>query len=294
MDSKARTRFGLLMLMPAVVIMVVFVAYPVLSTIWSSFTNAKIQNLNPEFVGMDNYVKAFKDPLVKSSLVFTVGFTVIATSLETVLGMMLALIMNRKFKGQGLVRAIILIPWAIPTIVSGMMWQFMFAEGYGIINQLLLKSGMIEASIPWLTNARWSFLAIVIADTWKTSPYMSLMLLSGIQTIPVELYESASIDGANAWNKFRYITLPLLKPVLMVSLLFRTVQSFRIYDLICALTNGGPANSTQSLTMYTVKTYFNFGNTGYGAALAMLTFAVSMVIALLFADGMKEKMKGGK
>lgn len=282
------------MLMPAVVIMVVFVAYPVLSTIWSSFTNAKIQNLNPEFVGMDNYVKAFKDPLVKSSLVFTVGFTVIATSLETVLGMMLALIMNRKFKGQGLVRAIILIPWAIPTIVSGMMWQFMFAEGYGIINQLLLKSGMIEASIPWLTNARWSFLAIVIADTWKTSPYMSLMLLSGIQTIPVELYESASIDGANAWNKFRYITLPLLKPVLMVSLLFRTVQSFRIYDLICALTNGGPANSTQSLTMYTVKTYFNFGNTGYGAALAMLTFAVSMVIALLFADGMKEKMKGGK
>lgn len=294
MESKARIRFGLLMLTPAIVIMVVFVAYPVISTVWSSFTNAKIQTQLPKFVGLDNYIKAFKDPLVRTSMVFTIGFTVIATTLETVLGMILALIMNRKFKGQGLVRAIILIPWAIPTIVSGMMWQFMFAEGYGIINQLLLKSGMISASIPWLTNAGWSFLAIVIADTWKTSPYMSLMLLSGIQTISVELYESASIDGANAWNKFRYITLPLLKPVLMVSLLFRTVQSFRIYDLICALTNGGPANSTQSLTMYTVKTYFNFGNTGYGAALAMITFAVSMVIALLFADGMKEKMKGGR
>lgn len=294
MDSKARTRFGILMLMPAIIMMVVFVAYPVLSTIWSSFTNAKVQTRIPEFVGFENYIKVWKDPLVKSSMIFTVGFTVIATSIETVLGMLLALIMNRKFKGQGLVRAMILIPWAIPTIVSGMMWQFMFAEGYGIINQLLLKSGMAAASIPWLTNAKWSFLAIVIADTWKTSPYMSLMLLSGLQTIPVELYESSGIDGANAWNKFRYITLPLLKPVLMVSLLFRTVQSFRIYDLICALTNGGPANSTQSLTMYTVKTYFNFGNTGYGAALAMVTFAVSMVIAFLFADGMKEKMGGGK
>lgn len=294
MDSKARTRFGILMLMPAIIMMVVFVAYPVLSTVWSSFTNAKVQTRLPEFVGLENYIKVWKDPLVKSSMIFTVGFTVIATSIETVLGMLLALIMNRKFKGQGLVRAMILIPWAIPTIVSGMMWQFMFAEGYGIINQLLLRSGMAAASIPWLTNAKWSFLAIVIADTWKTSPYMSLMLLSGLQTIPVELYESSGIDGANAWNKFRYITLPLLKPVLMVSLLFRTVQSFRIYDLICALTNGGPANSTQSLTMYTVKTYFNFGNTGYGAALAMVTFAVSMVIAFLFADGMKEKMGGGK
>lgn len=293
MDSKARRMFGLWMLMPAIVMMVVFVAYPVISTVWSSFTNAKIQTQVTRFVGLENYRKVLKDPLVWSSLTFTVSFTVIATTLETVLGMALALIMNRKFKGQGFVRAMILIPWAIPTIVSGMMWQFMFAEGYGIINQLLLSSGIASASVPWLTQARWSFLAIVIADSWKTAPYMSLMLLSGLQTIPVELYESAAIDGANAINKFRYITLPLLRPVLMVSLLFRTVQSFRIYDLICALTNGGPANSTQSLTMYTVKTYFNFGNTGYGAALAMVTFLVSMVIACLFADGMKEKM-GGK
>ncbi|MFI3176487.1 MAG: sugar ABC transporter permease [Eubacteriales bacterium] len=294
MDSKGRKRYGLLMLLPAILMMLVFIAYPVLNTIADSLTNARMQTSTVEFVGLDNYISLISDPVAIAALKFTVLFTVTATSLEAIIGMTLALIMRRTFKGQGAVRAIILIPWTIPTIVLGMMWQFMFAESHGIINHMLLSTGAISEAIPWLTKANWSFLAILIADAWKTSPYMSLMLLSGLQTIPSEMYEAGSIDGANAVQKFVKITLPMMKPVLMVALLFRTVQSFRIYDLVVALTNGGPANSTQSMTMYTIKTYFTFGNTGYGAALAISTFLVSLCIAFLFLDGMKERMGTGK
>lgn len=296
MNSKGRIRFGYCLLIPTLLIIAIFIAYPVLNTIYQSFFELRTQTITrgARFIGLDNYVKLFKDPGMYQSLRFTVLFTVIAVALETILGMACAMIMNRTFKGQGLVRAIILIPWAIPTIVSGLMWQFMFAESSGVINFMLMKSGMIAEPVKWITAVGPAFLAIVIADVWKTSPYMSLQLLSGLQIISKELYEAASIDGANVVQKFFRITFPILKPILMVSMLFRTIQSFRIYDLIVALTNGGPVNSTQSLSLFTVKNYFQYGNIGYGSAAAVLTFIISMFIALLFSEGMKTKMMEAK
>ncbi len=293
MNSKGRRRTGYLFLIPSIFIIVVFIAYPVLNTAYTSFLSLRIQTirLGGKFVGLKNYIDLFQDPLFIQALKFTCLFTVVAVVLETVLGMVCALIMNRKFKGQSFVRAAILIPWAIPTIVSGLMWQFMFAESYGIINQLLQSWGVISEPIKWVTGEKYAFWSVIISDVWKTSPYMSLLLLSGLQTISKELYEAAAIDGAGAIKRFWYITIPMLKPVLMVSLLFRTIQSFRIYDLVSVLTSGGPANSTQSLTLFTVKNYFQFGNLGYGAAAAMVTFVISMVIAMFFADGIKSKME---
>lgn len=293
MNSKGRRRVGYGLLIPTFFIIIVFIAYPVLSTIWQSLYEVRIQTISQggKFVGLANYIKLFKDPEMYKALRFTVLFTVCAVVLETALGMAYALIMNRTFRGQGFVRAIILIPWAVPTIVSGLMWQFMFAESSGIINHLLQKSGVITEPVKWITMAGPAFLAILIADVWKTSPYMSLQLLSGLQTISKELYEAASIDGAGVIQRFFSITLPMLKPVLLVSMLFRTIQSFRIYDLIVAMTNGGPANSTQSLSMYTVKNYFQYGNLGYGAAAAVLTFIISMIIAFIFSGAMKTRME---
>lgn len=293
MNIKSRRRIGYLFLIPSLVVIAVFIAYPVINTFIRSFQELRIQTIQQggTFVGFDNYVKAFQDSLTIQSIQFTLLFTVVAVILETVLGMVSALIMNREFKGQGFVRAAILVPWAIPTIVSGLMWKFMFAESYGVINFLLQSWGVIDEPIKWVTGTTWAFWSVIISDVWKTSPYMALLLMSGLQTISKELYEAASIDGANILQRFRYITLPILKPVLMVALLFRTIQSFRIYDLLAVLTGGGPANKTLSLTYYTVNQYFTYGNIGYGSALAVITFVISMVIAMFFQEGMKSKLE---
>lgn len=294
MNSKHRIRVGYGLLVPTFLIIAVFIAYPVVNTIYQSFFELRTQTITQgaKFAGISNYVKLFKDAQMWQSMKFTIIFTIVAVVLETILGMTCAMIMNRTFKGQGMVRAVILIPWAVPTIVSGLMWQFMFSESSGIINYLLMKSGAIHEPVKWLTAAGPAFLAIIIADVWKTSPYMSLQLLSGLQTVSKDMYEAASIDGANAVQRFIKITLPMIKPVLLVSVLFRTIQSFRIYDLVVAITNGGPANKTQSLSLFTVKNYFQFGNIGYGAAAAVLTFVISLIIALIFAAFMKDNTEG--
>lgn len=291
MYQKKRQRVAYLFLIPAMVLFLLFVAYPVLNTLKTSLYSLRIQTLSQggKFVGFQNFIKLAQDKTMLTSLVFTVGFTVVSVILETVLGMACALIMNRTFKGQGFVRAMILIPWCIPTIVSGLMWSYMFSESFGVINQALKAIGL--SPVMWVTGAKGAFSSMIIADVWKTSPYMSLLLLSGLRTVPGDIYEAASIDGAGKIQQFFFITLPVIKPVVLVSVMFRTIQSFRIYDLVKVLTDGGPNNVTQSLTMYTMKQYFTFGDLGYGAALAVLTFAVSLMIAMFFYDGMKSKLE---
>lgn len=293
MHNKNRRIMGYLFLLPAMLLFLIFIAYPVFNTIRTSFYSVRIQTLasGGKFVGLSNYIKLFNDDTMWKTLTFTVEFTVIAVVLETVLGMACALLMNRKFRGDGFVKAAILVPWCIPTVVSGMMWAYMFAESYGIVNQSLLNIGAISSAINWMTNSVAAFWAIVIADVWKTTPYMGLLLLSGLKTVPEDLYEAAAIDGAGKIRRFFRITLPIIKPVIIVAIMFRTISSFRIYDLIKVMTGGGPNKTTMSLTMYTMQQYFSFGDLGYGAALAVLTFIISLVIAFIFYDGMKSKLE---
>lgn len=291
MNNKKRVAMGYVFLLPALILFMVVVAYPVFNTLKTSFYSIRVQNIatGGKWVGLANYKQLIQDPNTWVTLKFTLLFTVVSVILEIVIGMGCALIMNIGMRGEGIVRGCILVPWCIPTIVSGLMWSYMFAESYGIINQLLQQIGM--APVAGLTNSSCAFWAVVISDVWKTAPYMGLLLLAGLKTVPPEYYEAASIDGAGSVTKFFRITIPCIKPVLLVSIMFRTISSFRIYDLIKVLTNGGPGLSTTSLTMYTMQQYFSFGNYGYGAALAMLTFVVSLGIAFLFYDGMKSKLE---
>lgn len=293
MNNKNRLIIGYLFLIPTLLLFAVFVAYPVFNTLWTSFFSLRIQTLSKggKFIGLGNYAKLLKDANVFQTMKFTIVFTFIAVALETVIGMGCALIMNRQFMGKNLICAVILIPWCIPTVVSALMWSYMFAESYGVINQFLQALGLISTPIHWLTSSSEAFVAVVISDVWKTTPYMALLLLSGLKTIPSDLYEAADIDGAGRITKLFRITFPCMKPVIVVSVMFRTIASFRIYDLIKVLTNGGPGRATTSLTMYTMQQYFSFGNYGYGAALAVLTFVISLVIAFLFYDGMKSKLE---
>ena len=291
MNNKKRIAMGYVFLIPAAILFFVFVAYPVFNTLRNSFYSLRIQTLasGGKFVGLKNYQDLLKDVKVTQTLKFTLLFTVIAVVLETVLGMISALIMNQSFRGKTLVCAAILVPWCIPTIVSSLMWSYMFAESYGVINQLLGRLGLQE--VQWITDSNGAFCAIVIADVWKTAPYMSLLLLSGLKTVPKDCYEAAAIDGAGSVYTFFKITLPMIKHVVLVSVMFRTIASFRIYDLVKVLTNGGPGNTTTSLTMYAMQQYFSFGNYGYGSALAILTFVVSLGISFFFYDGMKSKLE---
>jgi multiple sugar transport system permease protein len=194
---------------------------------------------------------------------------------------MIALVLNKHFKGRGMVRAAILVPWAIPTVVSSQMWRFIFNDNYGLMNFMLFGSDT-SAYTAWLANPTSAFAAIIIADVWKTSSFAGLLILAGLQIIPDELYEAAEIDGASAWQQFTKITLPLIKPALLIALLFRTMDAFRVFDLVFVMTQGGPADSTNVLQFYGYKKIFTEGLMGYGSTISVLVFLITLVISLFY------------
>lgn len=282
-------------MIPTLLIFLIFAIYPVCRTIMLSFFRFRLQTGSVKtFIGLGNYAHMLGDSRFFNALFFTMLFTLLTVGIEGFLGLIFAQLMNLPFKGRGVLRVVVLIPWAIPTIVSGFMWKFMVHDQYGVFNQILMKLGLIESFLPWLSRDSTARLVLIMSDIWKTAPYVSLLVLAGLQTIPTTLYEAAAIDGAGAIRRYFSLTLPLLKPVLATAILFRLISSFKVYTVIVALTNGGPGYATESLTMYTMRTYFDAGNYGYGSTLATFTLFVTCIIALLFTDAIRGKISGGK
>ena len=238
--------------------------------------------IKSNFVGADNFIKVIGDKRVQSTLKFTLIFTLISVFLELIFGLFLALIMNRPFKGRSLVRTFSLIPWAIPTSVAALMWSYLYNGSSGIISNIFSTIGLISSPAAMLNSSSNALWAIVLADVWKTTPYMALLLLGGLQVIPNSLYESSSLDGATKFQQFRYITLPLLKPSIFVALLFRTLDAFRVFDLIYVLTGGGPGGSTESLSVYAYKVMFSQTRFGYGSAMVLIMALVVGIIAFVY------------
>ena len=288
--NKKSTRMGYLMLLPSVLLILVLILYPTVNTIYQSFFEIRTQTaaLGPKFVGFRNYVKAFQDEHFWDTLWWTLAFTAVSVALELIIGMGLALLMNRKIPGQGLIRTAVLIPWGIPTVVSGIIWTQFFAQN-GIVNSTLAAFNLIKEPLSWLGNEWLAKLSILTADVWKNTPYMSLLLLSGLLTISRDYYEAAEIDGAGKFRQFTHITLPLIKATMSVTVLFRIISAIRVYDLIVAMTAGGPAGRTETVSMYAVNTYFTYGNTGYGATLSVLMLIISVGISMFFVDSLKTK-----
>lgn len=248
--------------------------------------------IKSNFVGADNFVKVIKDRRVRSTLTFTLLFTLISVVLELVFGLSLALIMNKPFKGRSLVRTFSLIPWAIPTTVAALVWSYLYNGSSGIISNIFTQIGFISSPAAMLnssTNALW---AVIIADVWKTTPYMALLLLGGLQIIPDSLYESSALDGASKWQQFKFITLPLLKPSIFVALLFRTLDAFRVFDLIYVLTGGGPGGSTESLSVYAYKVMFSQTRFGYGSAMVLIMALVVGLIAFIYIKALNVDLIG--
>lgn len=281
-DSSEK-RLGYLMVAPALIIIILIAIYPIIKTFWNSFFDMQLQNPDAtKFIGIKNYIKMVADPVIWQSLWNTFYFTFFSVIIELVLGFVLALIMNSNFRGKGIVRTSILIPWAIPGIIVALMWQFMFNDKLGVINEILINLHIIKTPIVWLGTKGYAMWAIIIADVWKQLPFMALMLLAGLQIVPEELYEAAEVDGASYFRKFWSITLPYIKNVVVVVLLFRIIGALRIFDTIYGMTSGGPGNSTVSIIMYAYKQLFNNLDIGYGSAVAMLSFVIIFILCLAY------------
>ncbi|WP_255295253.1 carbohydrate ABC transporter permease [Bacillus sp. AFS037270] len=288
---------GYLFLLPSLLILCVVGIYPLIQTLYLSFFDVSLTKQGSHFIGLENYKNLFSDIWFKVAYKNTWIFTAISVLMETLLGLVIALVLNKKFKGRGWVRACVLIPWAIPTVVSARMWEWIFNAEYGILNFLLVKTGIIDSNVNWLGETSTAMFAAIFSDVWKTTPFMALIILAGLQGISSSLYEAADIDGANKWRQFSYITFPLLIPSIMIAVLLRALDAFRVFDLIFVLTGGGPANSTEVLSSYAYKTTFSAGEVSSGAAMSSL-MAVSVfvlaIVLLFLMNKASEKIEGGK
>jgi multiple sugar transport system permease protein len=261
---------------PSIITMIVVAGFPILFAIGLSLFAYRGRQ-QTGFAGLGNYITAFTDGRFWDSVIATLVFTVSSVTFEFLIGLGFALIMNRAFFGRGITRAAILIPWVIPTVISAQMWFNMFNVVPGFVNSVL---PFVSADFNWLGTDYWTMFAIVFADVWKTAPFVALLLLAGLQTIPQDLYEAARVDGATTWQRFSTITMPLLKPAILVALLFRTVDALRIYDLPRVMTNG--AFGTETLSLLVQQFVVQTPDPGLGSAFSTITFIIVLGVGILF------------
>ena len=287
-SSRDRDRItGWVLLLPALLLLILVFAYPIGRALWLSlFTRNLGTKLQPIFAGLDNYARMVGDGRFWQSYWTTTVFTVTSVCLELLLGLGIALVLNRSFRGRNLVRTISILPWALPTALIGLAWTWIFNDQFGVVNDILLRLGLIKTGINWLGEPILAMASVIFADVWKTTPFISILLLAGLQSISADLYEAHEIDGATPWQSFRQITLPLLMPQILIALLFRFAQAFGIFDLITVMTGGGPGGATEVVSLYIYATIMRYLDFGYGAALVVVTFlllvaAVAIVAFLL-------------
>ena len=267
-----------LLVAPAIAVLAAVAVYPILAAVWLSLRRRILVFHEDRFVGLANYRDLLHDPRFFTALANTAYFTVVAVSIELVLGLSFALLLRRHAaRGKGLLRASILVPWAIPTVIAAKLWAWLFNAEYGLVPRLLPGR-----DVDWLGTPGYAMHAAILVDVWKTTPFVALMLLAGLETIPEDLHRAAAVDGASPLRVFRSITLPLLAPTIGVTLIFRTLDAFRDFDAIFVLSGGGPANTTETLSIYAYKTLMRSGDFGYGSTLAVATFFCVMAIAVVY------------
>jgi multiple sugar transport system permease protein len=266
---------------PAMLTVGIFAFYPIVRTIILSFYQKNLDTgLTARFAGLQNFRAIFYDFHFFAVLKNTAVLTVCCVSLEIVLGLLFALLMHRKFAGRGAARTSLLVPWALPTAIMALGWMWIFNDVYGVFNDILLRLHLIDHNVAWLAKPSTALLALVIADVWKTTPFVYVIILTGLQGIPYQVYEAAGIDGATRLRAFFHITLPLLKPSILMAAALRGIQTFGIFDLVYILTGGGPGGSTETVAIYIYQTCMRYLDFGYGAALVVATFFMVAVITV--------------
>ena len=278
-------RNAMMFLAPMAVVMTLAAGWPLARTLWLGFTDANINNMDTaKWVGLSNYFGEyglFANPNYERgfwasewgvSIRNTVLFAFISVTLETILGMVVALVLNTEFRGRAIVRLAVLVPWAIPTIVSAKMWGWMLHDQYGVINHMLTGLGLISENIAWTADPAYAFWTVVAVDVWKTTPFMSLLILAALQTLPRDCYEAAQVDGIHPLKVFWRVTLPLIRPALMVAVIFRLLDAMRVFDLIYVLTSNN--TDVMSMSGFVRREMIENGNVGYGSAASIVLFLI--------------------
>ncbi|MCD6385002.1 sugar ABC transporter permease [Candidatus Sumerlaeota bacterium] len=271
-------RDTIIFLSPLLLFVSLFMLFPVLGTFWLSLWR-DVAFLPRKFVGLANYLRLFKDTQFWQSMIFTLIFSLISVAIEMVLGIIVALVINERFHLRGAIRGISLLPWAIPAIIGARIWQLIYRYDYGLANYLL--GSVSGVSINWLGTSGGAMFSLILADVWRTTPFVAIIILAGLQSVPEELYKQARVDGANLFQRFVKVTLPSIKPVVIVALLFRTIDALRVFDIIYVITGGGPGGATTSLSLHSYK-YFLLGDFGYGSTISFVLFIIAFALALLY------------
>lgn len=302
--SRSRTRSAWLFLAPMLVTLFVVAAWPLGRTIWFSFTDASLDLMSEaRWVGFRNYLEyvdfgdgegqyygLLADARWWRSVWNTILFAVVSVSFETVFGLIIALVLHQQFPGRSIVRAAVLIPWAIPTIVSAKMWAWMLHDQFGIINDMFMSLGLISQPIAWTASPDTAMIAVLMVDIWKTTPFMALLILAGLQMVPGDIYEAAKLDGVPAWRVFRKVTLPLIMPAVLVAVVFRALDALRVFDIVYVLTPN--TDATRTMSVYARENLFDFDQFAYGSAASTLLFLVIALITITFIMATRMDLEG--
>lgn len=300
-SERQRTRIAWSLLSPLLLVLAAVAVWPLLRSIWFSLTDASLTDLSsPNFIGLANYlardegewIGLLADPEWWHAVGNTLRFACVSVAIETTLGVIFALVLNHPFPGRAWVRAAVLIPWAVPTIVSARMWGWMLNDQFGVINHLLLQAGVLSQPWAWTADPKLSMLSVVMVDVWKTTPFMTLLVLAALQMLPSDCYEAARVDGVSATRVFFKVTLPLIRPALMVAVIFRLLDALRVFDVIYVLTSNG--RSTMSMSIYARQQLVDFQDLGYGSAAATMLFMLIALCVALYVTLGRVKLDGGR
>ncbi|MBX5483185.1 MAG: sugar ABC transporter permease [Myxococcaceae bacterium] len=299
--QRQRVRAAWLFLAPMLIVLALVALWPLLRTFYFSFTNASLVDLHGrEGIGLGNYLAPvdgvwtglFADPQWWRALWNTLVFALASVFLETVLGVLFALVLNVTFRGRSLMRAALLVPWAIPTVVSAKMWSWMLNDQFGIVNDGLMRLRMISEPVAWLADPTLSLWAIILVDVWKTTPFVALLVLAALQMLPKDCYDAAKVDGIPAWKVFFHVTLPLIRPALAVAVIFRFLDAMRMFDLAYVMT--GSSDATMTVSVFARRQLVDFQDVGYGSAASTLLFLVIGLLTLLYLRAMRPDLSGAR
>jgi len=302
--SRERIRSAWLFLAPMLIVLAGVALYPLYRTIWFSFTDASLDLLgDARFIGWRNYLEyvdygngdgewfgLLADPRWWRSVWNTVWFALVSVSLETLFGLIIALVLHKQFPGRVWVQAAVLIPWAIPTIVSARMWAWMLHDQFGIVNDMLQRLGLIDAPVAWTASPETAMIAVIMVDVWKTTPFMALLILAGLQMVPKDMYEAARLDGVPPFRLFRKVTLPLIMPALLVAVVFRALDALRVFDIVYVMTPN--TDATRTMSVYARENLFDFDRFAYGSAASTLLFFIIALITIGFIYATRMNLEG--
>jgi multiple sugar transport system permease protein len=279
--------------LPLLLVMAAIIGWPFLWTLWTSFTDAKLIAPGADWVGLANYLKALGNPQFQSALLVTIKFTIISVLIEFAVGLSAGLLLDQDFRGRTLLRALMILPWALPTVVNATLWRLIYNPEYGAMNSLLTQTGILSDYRSWLGEPGSALFAIVVADAWKNFPLVALIALAALQAVPRDIKAAAIVDGAGAFARFRFVLWPYLAGPLTIALVLRTIEAFKVFDIVWVMTRGGPANSTRTLSILVYQEAFSFQRAGSGASLALIVTLIVTVLALVYGVIMRRSAAVG-